>query len=91
MAIFAVIATGGDSSPLRAAVENLFPGSAQLAANAWLVNVPGAVAKDVSDRLGLTAGGTGTGVVLTISGYYGYDSNAIWEWLAMKRSVGSPL
>lgn len=45
----------------------------------------------MSGRLGLTDGGAGTGVILTVSGYYGYDSNAIWEWLAMKRSIGSLL
>lgn len=90
MAIFVVIATGGDSLPLKAAVEGFFPGFTQVAANAWLVTANG-VAKDVSDKLGLTEGGTGTGVVLTVSGYYGYASNAIWEWLAMKRSVGSLL
>jgi hypothetical protein len=87
--VFAVIATEGDPSPLRTAVETFFPGSAQVASNVWLVTATGAVAKDVSDRLGLQEGGIGTGIVLTVFGYYGYASNAIWEWLAMKRSIGS--
>lgn len=43
-----------------------------------------ATAKDVSDRLGITDGSNGNGVVLNVAGYFGRSNPQLWEWLAAK-------
>ena len=83
MAIFTVVATG-DIAKLAAAIRQEFPEDhLAVSPDVWLI-AAGGIAKDVSDRLGITEGQNGTGIVFAMSGYYGFASNAIWEWLTLK-------
>lgn len=40
--------------------------------------------KELSDRLGITSGESGTGLVLSITNYYGRAPTDIWEWMKVK-------
>jgi hypothetical protein len=41
---------------------------------------------DVSKKLGIHDGSTGTGIVLRVSTYNGRAPSALWEWLGAKLS-----
>lgn len=86
MPIFTVIATEAPE-PVKAALKSALLDHIEVAQNVWLVAGNG-IAKDISDQLGITQGQNGTGFVFAISGYYGYASNAVWEWLALKQRGG---
>lgn len=50
----------------------------------WLVAADGVTAKDVSDKLGMTDGTVGSGIVLTTAGYFGRAPTNVWEWMTAK-------
>ncbi len=82
--IFAVLAPPESAGPLRSAIASVFPGDyLEIGPGQWLIASIG-TAEDVSGKLGLTDGRSGTGVVLSVSGYFGRASAQIWEWLAAK-------
>lgn len=84
MEILAVVAIG-DATKLVTAVQEKYPQEhTQVTHNVYLV-AGGGIAKDVSDRLGISEGISGTGLVFAMAGYFGYASNAIWEWVKLKR------
>jgi hypothetical protein len=47
----------------------------------WLLSADRATAKSVSDRLGISDGTNGSGVVVRVRDYFGRAPDAIWEWL----------
>ncbi len=60
------------------------PARLLMALNAHFSPKVAATAKDVSDRLGITDGSNGNGVVLNVAGYFGRSNPQLWEWLAAK-------
>jgi hypothetical protein len=87
MPIFAVVGKEGPYDNLERALNEQFPNEhIAVKPGVWLVSGKG-IAKDISDRLGISDGKTAQGIVLTVNGYWGYASNAIWEWLALKQKV----
>jgi hypothetical protein len=84
MTVFAIINIS-DPVKLDAAVATHFPGNLlKISLSEWLVAGNGITAKDVSDKLGITDGTTGSAIVFTTAGYYGRASQNIWEWLSAK-------
>lgn len=83
--IFAVI--GVDKPELMGpAINKLYPNdSIIIGENQWLV-VDYGTAKDVSDKLGVTNGPTGSAMIISMSGYYGRKSTNIWEWIKAKMA-----
>jgi hypothetical protein len=85
--IFAVIAVT-EGAKVVAALETHFSGNyMKIGATDYLVAAPPksvATAKDLSDKLGITDGVNGAGMVLNIAGYYGRLNPNIWEWMASK-------
>lgn len=66
----AIAATFGDNS------FKLIPGQWLVAANT--------TSAEVSNRLGITDGRNGSGIVVAIASYYGRASSNIWEWMKVK-------
>lgn len=87
------------SSALDTQIETLFAGNClRLTTNQWLVAGNG-TAREISDRLGVTAksedskvvaGPAGAATVFAISGYFGLAPTNIWEWLKTKMETTSP-
>lgn len=48
--------------------------------NSLLVHYSGTT-KELSDKLGITSGENGTGVIVAFSNYYGRAPTDIWEWI----------
>ena len=48
--------------------------------NSVLVHYSGTT-KELSDKLGITTGENGTGIIVSFSSYYGRASTDIWEWI----------
>jgi hypothetical protein len=46
----------------------------------WLVSFSG-TSKQLSEEIGVSDGANGGAVVLNFSGYWGYATNDIWEWI----------
>jgi hypothetical protein len=87
MTIFAVISVS-DNAKLVTALEANFPGDyIKVGSTEYFVAAPPksvATAKDLSDKLGITDGTNGIGIVLNTAGYYGRAAPNIWEWLTAK-------
>jgi hypothetical protein len=80
--IFVVVA---QSSPdkVHAAVQRVFPAQHLQLSNDQFLIAPGGTAKDISERLGVDErGALGFLAVFSVSGYWGWEGNAVWEWIA---------
>ena len=89
MAVFTVIAPKPNPQIEPKLVEK-FPGEhIKISEGVWLVSGSG-IAKDISDKLGFSDSSTGEGIVFATAGYFGYASNAIWEWIALKLKSFTP-
>ncbi len=81
MAIFVVLAPPNNQDRVGQALASTFHGKfLPTWPGQWLLSSEG-TAKDVCDALGITSGVIGTGMVLTVAGYYGHASTGYWEWL----------
>jgi hypothetical protein len=82
MTIFAIIKQPGrNSDKLAGAIERTYQQSNyELENGSWLVSDT-ATAKDVADKLGITDGVNGSGLVVEIASYYGYANPAVWSWM----------
>ncbi|HCC56667.1 MAG TPA: hypothetical protein DEQ47_05295 [Solibacterales bacterium] len=87
MSVFVVLSPG-PNPVLESTIHEKFADDYMLVSEGqWLVAGDG-IAKDISDKLGITAGTAGHAIVITIGGYFGYANNAVWEWLALKLTAG---
>ena len=84
MGIFLVTATDKQAD-VEASVRNNFPDAFYRVPNntAWFVVFKGTTI-ELSEKLGLTSGGSGSGVVIPVNNYYGRASKDMWEWLASR-------
>jgi hypothetical protein len=84
--IFAIVSFTSPNDPLATAIATTYPES-QLQAtpegSLYFVSDSG-TAKDVSDKIGVSAGTFGSVIVLAVSGYFGRAPMNIWEWIAAK-------
>ena len=83
MGIFAIFNTT-DAEKTRAAIKKELPNDfLELVDGQWLVSSAG-TAKDVSDRLKVSNGESGSAIVISMGGYYGRASSNIWDWIKAK-------
>ena len=84
MGIFLVTATG-DQNKVEASVKSTFPDEHYAVPNntAWFVVFRGTTV-ELSEKLGLTSGKSGSAVVIPVNNYYGRASKDMWEWLASR-------
>lgn len=86
--LFAIFGAAKPSA-LSSAIERQFPGEfIEVGSGQWFVVASG-TAKDVSDRLGISAGTVGSGIVVASSGYFGRAPSNVWEWIAAKVGAKS--
>lgn len=55
--------------------------------HSWLVSY-GGTAMELSNELGITGGTIGTGMVASISNYYGRAPTDMWEWIKTRVERG---
>jgi hypothetical protein len=55
--------------------------------SSWLVSF-GGTAMELSKELGITDGTAGTGIVASISNYYGRAPTDVWEWMKSRVERG---
>ena len=85
MALFMVVGLG-DNASLAAKIMEQFPdNSLDLGSDKWLIVSPG-TAKEISDKIGISDGASGTGIIANFTGYYGRASSNIWEWITAKTA-----
>lgn len=84
MGIFLVTATDKQDQVEMSVKENFTDLFYQVPNNtAWFVVFKGTTV-ELSERLGLTSGKSGSGVVIPVNNYYGRASKDMWEWLASR-------
>jgi hypothetical protein len=87
MSLFAVLATTDDPR-IAAALGSVYPADfLRVGPGQYLLSAKG-TAIDVSNTLGISNGTNGTGIVISIAGYFGHAATNIWEWLRVKGSAG---
>ena len=86
MSVFAVLSRSPEDEKKKLAetLERLFPGNyLTFASGQWIVSTEG-TAKELSDAIGMSEGTTATGIVATLTTYYGREQADIWEWIAAR-------
>jgi hypothetical protein len=85
MAVLAVIAFAPKHvDKLAAAIEAAYPDNfMKVDDDAWLVSAK-ATPQEVSDKLGITTGVNGGGIVLAVSAYFGRATPNVWNWVKTK-------
>jgi hypothetical protein len=58
----------------------------EVAPDKFFVNFPG-TSVDLSGKLGIADGSTGTGIVLLVTSYHGRAPKSIWEWVNLKLNA----
>ena len=53
----------------------------------WLVAARLMTSRDVCDRLGISEGENGNGIVVAMDGYWGRAPNNIWEWMGARKAA----
>ena len=89
MAIFLVLQQRPNATEaLSKAIHESYPENFyELGDGAWLIS-DSSTAKAVSDRLGITEGVNGSGIVVEFASYYGRANPAIWSWIKSKWEAG---
>jgi len=84
MSIFVVL-PASPNPKLDSKIKEFFAqDSIQLSPNQWLISFPDTVIA-LSERLGITGGGTtGSAVVAQIGSYYGRAPQVVWDWIKTK-------
>lgn len=84
MAIFAIIPqpNPNHNTQLPIAIATNYPDKwAALDAGAgWLISAKG-TPQEISEKLGITAGTSGSAVVIEIASYFGRANPSIWSWI----------
>jgi hypothetical protein len=90
MTVFLVLQQSGlNSQKLSEAVAKAYPNDTYaLGNNGWIVSGTG-TAQEVSDKIGISGGENGSGIVVEIASYYGRTNPAVWSWIKNKWE-GSP-
>lgn len=85
MTLFAIIQQpGANAERLSGAIAAAYPEAKyDLASGAWIVSDI-ATAKEISDKVGISEGTNGSGVVLEVASYFGRANPAIWSWMKSK-------
>lgn len=88
MTIYAIFRASKPEAISQALKEKYPDDHYQVRSNEWLVSGTG-TAKEISDRLGITGGDSGSAIVFSMGSYYGRSDKDIWDWIATKLEAGS--
>jgi len=85
MAIY-VILSQEPNPTIEDRIKNLFPEDYYLLSDRqWLVS-SNKIAKSISDEIGISNGEHGNVVVFWITGYFGWWTRTVWEWMRLKEA-----
>ena len=88
MSIF-VIFRVADPAKVEAALEAHFPAKhMKVREGQYLVSGTG-TAQAISDKLGLSEGELGSGIIFKMSNYFGRASAEIWDWIKTEAEASS--
>ena len=69
---------------MEAALQKNYPNDhLAVGSGQWMLVAEG-TAKEISDKLGISDGTAGSGVIVSTSGYFGRAESNVWEWLTAK-------
>lgn len=78
-----------DPDKLSEAIVSAYPHDhLRLQEDEWLIAGP-STAQEVSDRLEISTGENGTGIVFRMGSYFGRASTNIWDWIKTKSEAVS--
>jgi hypothetical protein len=84
MAIFVIIPqpNPNNNAPLPAAIAAAYPNKwhALDAGTGWLISATG-TPQEISEKLGITSGKNGSGVVVEMASYFGRANPNTWTWI----------
>lgn len=89
MTIFMLVcdkASGAEGTMAEALAASDLPHLA-VAPNAWLVADAG-TAKQLGDRIGLSSGTRGTGIISEVGSYWGRAEPSVWSWIKQHWGTG---
>ena len=84
MTVFVVLNVSDPDKVGEALKTNFGENYLQISSGEWLVAASGLTAKDISDKLGISEGTSGSAIIFTTAGYWGRAPNNIWEWIGAK-------
>ena len=83
MAQFVVVAR--DDSKIGPVLAEIYPNDhMQVWAGVWLVSDDAVTAQQVADKLKISDGVSGSAIVVSMNGYWGFAPKNVWEWLTVK-------
>jgi hypothetical protein len=81
------LVTGENDAALAKAVQETYPNDHIKAWDGcWIVSDNNLIAKQVSEKIGVTGGSIGKAMVVAIAGYSGWAPKTVWEWLRVRGS-----
>ena len=84
MTVFALVNIS-DPVKIEAALNQHFAENfLKVSSSVFFVAGRGVTAQNISDKLGITDGTNGIGIVITSAGYFGRAAQNIWEWINVK-------
>jgi hypothetical protein len=87
MALFVVMSFSDDANVKAALDEHYSEKYLRLGAGQYVVAGRGSTAIELSNELGISTGAKGSCMVALISGYWGFGSKNIWDWMATKANT----
>jgi hypothetical protein len=86
MSLFAII-RASEPEKLKAAIEKTYENNFKsIGPREWLVSDK-ASPEEVSNKLGISEGESGTGMVLKVDAYFGRAQKDIWDWMEAKLAA----
>ena len=86
MTIFAIIPTSGKDKILQE-IKSQFPQEFFPVSNGDVLVSFNGTSKELSDKLKISEGVSGTALVLLVNGYFGRATPDVWEWLNLKSKA----
>lgn len=84
MGVFLVVPTEAAEAIGKTVRENFPSESYSLPRGEWLIAF-GGTTRELSDKLGISEGQSGSAIIVSVMNYWGYASKDIWEWISVKE------
>lgn len=82
MGLFAILSPT-ENPKLEASIKEKFPDNYKITSTQWVVSSKG-TAQQIADKVGISEGDVGNGVVLSFNNYWGRADAGLWEWMKDK-------
>lgn len=85
MALYLVVAIRG-ANDIKGRLEGVAPKHFPVKDDVWLATFDG-TPRELSDKLGIHSGETGSGIVVAVSAWGGRAPKDVWDWLKANGST----